>query len=90
LQQIAEKFSTVVRQKITYCDISPLDFQQTLHQAGALEWYAEAVVAAWQIASQEQPTLTDIVTKIARKRPIPFEAFVRDYLKSIKLSFIGC
>lgn len=80
LQQIAAKFSTAVRQKITYCDISPLDFQQTLHRAGVSQWYAEAVVAAWQIASQEQPTLTDIVTKISGKQPCPFETFVRDFV----------
>jgi uncharacterized protein YbjT (DUF2867 family) len=79
LQEIAATFSTAIRPKITYRDISPLDFQQTLHQAGVSEWYAEAVVASWQIASQEQPTLTDIVTKIGRKQPFPFEAFVRDY-----------
>jgi uncharacterized protein YbjT (DUF2867 family) len=80
LQQIAATFSTAIRQKIIYRDISPLDFQQTLHQAGVSEWYAEAVVAAWQIASREQPTLTEIVTKVARKQPILFETFVRDYV----------
>jgi uncharacterized protein YbjT (DUF2867 family) len=79
LQEIATIFSSALRQKILYHDTSPLDFQQILHQAGVPRWYAEAVVASWQIASREQPTLTDIVTEIGGKQPIPFETFVRDY-----------
>jgi uncharacterized protein YbjT (DUF2867 family) len=81
LQEIAAKFSMAGRLKTTYRDISPLDFQQTLHQAGVSEWYAEAVVASWLIARREQPTITDVVTKVAGRQPILFEAFVQDYLE---------
>lgn len=79
LQEIAAKFSAIASQKITYIDVSPIDFQQTLLQSGVAEWFAEAVAASWQVASKGQPTITDVVTKIGRKQPITFDQFVQDH-----------
>jgi uncharacterized protein YbjT (DUF2867 family) len=84
LTDIAERLSNVANQQITYINVSPGDFKQTLLQSGLHEWYAEAIAASWQLASEEQPTVTDVVAEITGKQPITFKQFVRDYERAFK------
>ena len=79
LQEIAEKLSAVTHQKITYVSASPFAFKQILIRAGVPEWFAEAVVMSWQVASQGKPTITDTITKIGKQQPITFDEFAWDY-----------
>lgn len=79
LREIAEQLSTAVNQKITYINVLPCEFKRTLLQAGLQEWYAEAIVTSWQVASEEQPTVTDVVAEMTGRRPIAFKRFVQDY-----------
>lgn len=82
LKDIAEQLSASANKKITYINVSPCDFKQTLLQAGLHKWYAEAIVASWQVASEGHPTITNIVSEITGRRPIAFEQFVQDYSSS--------
>ena len=50
-----------------------------LLQAEIPEWYAEAVTAAWTVAQQDEPIVTDVVSALAKKSPITFAQFARDY-----------
>lgn len=84
LKDIAEQLSAAVIKKITYINASPCDFKRTLLQAGLHEWYAEAIVASWQVASEGQPTVTNVVAEITGRRPIAFEQFVQDYERVFK------
>jgi uncharacterized protein YbjT (DUF2867 family) len=79
LQEIAAKFSAIANQKITYIDVSSLDFKLTLLQFGVSEWFADAISASWRVASEGQPTLTDVVIQIGRKQPITFDQFAQNY-----------
>jgi uncharacterized protein YbjT (DUF2867 family) len=79
LKDIAEQLSVAANQKITYINVSACDFKRALLQAGLHEWYAEAIVASWQVASEGQPTVTDIVAEVTGRRPTAFEQFVQDY-----------
>lgn len=79
LSEIAKKLSLVAGKKITYVDASPINFKQTLLQFGLQDWYAKSIVAAWQVASQEQPTITDEVAEITDKQPTTFEQFAKEY-----------
>ena len=79
LQEIAEKLSAVIHQKITYVNASPFAFKQTLVRAGVPKWFAESVVMSWQVASQGKPTITDVIAKIGKQQPITFDEFAWDY-----------
>lgn len=79
LSEIAKKISLVAGKKITYVDVSPINFKQTLLQFGLQDWYAESIVAAWQVATEEQATITDVVTEITDKQPTTFEQFAKKY-----------
>ncbi|MBW4621354.1 MAG: SDR family oxidoreductase [Cyanosarcina radialis HA8281-LM2] len=82
LSAIAEKLSAYAK-KITYIDVAPDDFKQTLLQSGLPQWYAEAIVASWQIASEGQPLVTDTVFETTGRRAIKFDRFVRDYQQKL-------
>ncbi|NDJ19979.1 SDR family oxidoreductase [Myxacorys almedinensis] len=84
LKGIAEQLSAAANKKITYINVSLCDFKRTLLQAGLHEWYAAAIVASWQVASEGHPTITNIVAEITGRRPIAFEQFVQDYERSFK------
>jgi uncharacterized protein YbjT (DUF2867 family) len=84
LKDIAEQLSVATNKKITYINVSLCDFKRTLLQAGLHEWYAKAIVASWQVASEEQPTVTNVVAEITGRQPITFEQFVRDYKHAFK------
>ncbi|MBW4651714.1 MAG: SDR family oxidoreductase [Kaiparowitsia implicata GSE-PSE-MK54-09C] len=84
LKDIAEQLSAAANKKITYLNVSPCDFKRTLLQAGLHEWYATAIVASWQVASEGHPTVTNIVAEITGRRPIKLEQFVQDYEHSFK------
>jgi uncharacterized protein YbjT (DUF2867 family) len=79
MSAIAEKLSICANKKITYIDVASDDFKQTLFQVGLPQWYAEAVVASWQIASEGHPIVTDTVFETTGKQPIAFDRFIRDY-----------
>ena len=79
LQEIADKLSAVTNQKITYVNMSPFDFKQILLRSGIPEWFAEAVVMSWQVASQGKPTITDAIIKIGQQQPITFDKFAWDH-----------
>ena len=79
MREIAEKLSAAFNQDITYINVSPCEFKQTLLRAGLPEWRAEAITTSWQVASEGQPTVTDIVTRMTGRQPITFEHFVKDY-----------
>jgi uncharacterized protein YbjT (DUF2867 family) len=79
LKDITEQLSVAANKRITYINVSACDFKRTLLQAGLHEWYAEAIVASWQVASEGQPTVTDTVAEVTGRQSITFEQFVRDY-----------
>lgn len=84
LKDIAEQISVAANKKITYINVSPCDFKRTLLQSGLHEWYAEAIVASWQVASEGQPTVTNAVAEITGRRPIAFEQFVQNHKHAFK------
>ena len=83
LKGVAAKFSKIIGRKVAYVDIAPTDFNQRLVRAGVPEWFAEAVVVAWQVARSGQPIMTDHVEKISRSRPRLFSEFVQDYKQKL-------
>ena len=79
LKAVAKIFAKTMGKSITDVNISAHDFKQMLLQARVEEWYAEAVAMAWQIASVEDPNVTDDVARITGKSPTTFEQFTIEH-----------
>ena len=77
--EIANRLSAVTGKRIEYRDIAPAEFLDMLLRSGIPDWYAEAVTTSWTVARQGEPMLTDSVSALAKKSPITFEQFARDY-----------
>ena len=77
--EIAHRLSAVIGKRIEYRDVAPAQFLKMLLRSGIPGWYAEAVTASWTVARQGEPLVTDSVSVLAKKSPITFEQFARDY-----------
>jgi uncharacterized protein YbjT (DUF2867 family) len=82
--EIARRLSAATGKQIEYRDVAPAEFLNMLLQAEIPGWYAEAVTAAWTIARQDEPIVTDVVSTLAKKSPITFAQFARDYATQFK------
>jgi len=76
---VAKELSTTMGREVKYRDVAPADFLAMLIRSGVPSRYAREVTAAWGVAREGKPTITDVVLKIARKKPRTFEQFSRDY-----------
>lgn len=78
-KEVAEKLSVATGKRITYNSVSLEDFKKILVRGGPQGWFADALVAAWKVASEGHPTVTNVVSEVAQKEPITFEQFAQDY-----------
>lgn len=77
--EIAQELSTVIGKDVQYCNVSPEEFTNMLLLSGVPSYYAKAVTAAWRVAREGRPTITDVVSEVAKKHPISLKQFARDY-----------
>jgi uncharacterized protein YbjT (DUF2867 family) len=77
--EIARRLSAATGRLIEYRDVAPAEFLNMLLQSEIPAWYAEAVTASWAVARQDEPTVTDVVSTLAKKSPTTFAQFARDY-----------
>jgi len=77
--EIAQRLSAATGKPIEYRDLVPAEFLALLLRSGLPHWYAEAVTQSWTVARQGEPIVTDVVSVLARKPPITFAQFARDY-----------
>jgi len=80
--EIGQRLSAATGKRINYRDIAPAEFLNRLIRFEIPGWYAKAVTASWTVAQQGEPILTDVVSTLAKKPPISFEQFARDYADS--------
>ncbi|MEO1294219.1 MAG: SDR family oxidoreductase [Cyanobacteria bacterium J06636_16] len=72
---VTQILANVMGRTICYVDTAPAEFEQRLIQAGVPEWYAGAIAAAWQVAREGVPTVTDAVYQLTRVQPTSFAEF---------------
>lgn len=77
--EIARELSIAIGKEVQYCNVAPEEFTNMLILSGVPSCYARAVAAAWGVAREGRPTITNVVLKVAKKKPITFEQFSRDY-----------
>jgi uncharacterized protein YbjT (DUF2867 family) len=78
--EIAEKLSAALGTKITYVDV-PLDqARKAMVDSGAPSWFVEGQMEQYQVRLKGyQAAVTTVVSEVAKKEPISFDQFARDY-----------
>jgi uncharacterized protein YbjT (DUF2867 family) len=78
--QVAEKISRVVRQKISYVDLPPAEFKKAIMSTGIPEWSADALLDLQRFYREgKASTVTDDVERLTGRKAISFDQFASDY-----------
>jgi len=78
--EIADKLSTAVGKKVTYVDVPLETAKKALLDSGMPEWFAEGQSEQFRVRRQgHQSAITSVVAELARKQPISFDEFAREY-----------
>jgi len=77
--QMTDELSHAASCHIRYRDISTRQFTQTLKLSGQSAWHADAVLAAWMVARNGQPVITDLVTKMNKTSVRQHQDVAREY-----------
>jgi uncharacterized protein YbjT (DUF2867 family) len=83
--EVAEKLSTVRGKPVSYVSVSPEDFKKSMLGWGQPEWLIDSLneLFAYYRAGQGA-TVTNVVAEVAKKQPISFDQFARDYAQVFK------
>ena len=85
MNQVVDRISEVRGNPLKYVPISPEKFKQGLLEQGQPEWFADALTELFEpIVSGSQSGITTAIADVAKKQPITFEQFVRDYSPAFK------
>lgn len=78
--QVAEKISRVVRQKISYVDLPPAEFKKAIVSTGIPEWSADALLDLQRFYREgKASTVTNDVERLIGRKAISFDQFASDY-----------
>jgi uncharacterized protein YbjT (DUF2867 family) len=84
--QVAEKISRVVRQKISYVDLPPAEFKKSIMSTGIPEWSADALLDLQRFYREgKASTVTDDVERLTGRKAISFDQFASDYAFAFQL-----
>lgn len=83
--EVADKLSEATGKKVTYVNLSPEDFRKGLLGAGLPEWLADALgMLNAMLAAGKAAAVTRVVEEVAKKEPITFDRFARDYAQAFR------
>jgi uncharacterized protein YbjT (DUF2867 family) len=83
--QIAATLSAVLGKAVRYVSVPPADYKQTLMQYGLPEWQADAILALNAFYREGKgEVVTQTVAEVAKKAPISFDQFARDYANAFR------
>ena len=78
--QVADKLSSAIGKKVTYVD-TPLEAaKKAILDGGAPEWFADGQMEQFRVRWQgKQSRVTSTIADVAKKEPIAFDDFARDF-----------
>lgn len=83
--QAAEKLSAILGRKVTYVDIPSEGIVRSMTGMGMPDWLAGDLAKLGEVfAAGHGATTTDVVEKVAKKAPVQFDQFARDYAQVFK------
>ncbi len=78
--EVADKLSTAIGKKITYVDVPLEQARKAMMDGGAPEWFVEGQMEQYQVRLKgSQSAVTTAIAEVAKKQPISFDQFARDY-----------
>ena len=78
--QVAERLSAAIGQTVSYVDVPLETAKKTMVDSGAPGWYVEGQMEQYQVRLMGyQSEVTSVVAEVAKKQPISFGQFARDY-----------
>ncbi len=77
----AEKFSAALGRHVSFMNVPTGAFINTLTSAGQPQWLAWSVV---ELFENLDTYVTQTVTEVAKKEPIPFDQFIRDNIDAFQ------
>jgi uncharacterized protein YbjT (DUF2867 family) len=78
--EIADKLSAAIGRKVTYVDVPIEQARKSLVDTGASEWYVDGQMEQFRVRLKGyQAAVTTVVSEVAKKTPITFDQFARDY-----------
>lgn len=83
--EIAEKLSVVLGRKITYVDVPLEQARKAMVDSGSPEWFVEGQMEQYQVRLKGyQAAVTTVVSEVAKRAPISFEQFAKDYASQFR------
>lgn len=80
---IAEKLSGATGKSVTYVDVPPDAARQSMLGMGMPTWYVDDLIRLYEVFSSGRGEwVTDTVAAVAKKQPISFDEFARDYAEA--------
>ena len=80
---IAEKLSRATGKPVTYVDVPPDAARQSMLGMGMPTWYVDDLIRLYEaFSSGRGEWVTDTVAAVAKKQPISFDEFARDYAQA--------
>jgi uncharacterized protein YbjT (DUF2867 family) len=78
--QVAEKLSAAVGRTVSYIDVPLEAAKKAMVDSGAPDWFVEGQMEQYQVRLKGyQSAVTSGVAEVAKKQPISFGQFARDY-----------
>lgn len=83
--QAAEKLSAILGRKVNYVDVPSEGIVKSMTGMGMPDWLAGDLAKLGEVfAAGHGATTTDAVEKVAKKAPLKFDQFARDYAQVFK------
>jgi uncharacterized protein YbjT (DUF2867 family) len=77
---IAAQLSRAIGQPVSYVDVAPEAARRSMLSTGMPAWFVEDLILLYEAFSAGHGELvTDVVAAVAKKPPLSFEQFARDY-----------
>lgn len=87
LYEVAEKLSAALEKQVNYVDVPTPDYIKQMQDAGQPEWLITIMSElSLGLEAGGSAEVTNVVTEVAKKQPISFDQYLREYASAFKLN----
>lgn len=78
--EIADKLSNALDKRVMYVDVSLEQARKAMMDSGAPQWFVDGQMEQYHVRLKGyQSEVTSVIGQVAKKQPISFDQFARDY-----------
>lgn len=83
--EVAEKLSAALGKTVSYVDVPLETARKTMLDSGAPDWFVDGQMEQFQVRLKGfQSEVTSVISEVAKKQPISFAQFARDYASQFR------